>query len=35
MRQRTYPEGHWRIAEARALLGASLASQQRQDEADR
>ena len=25
MRQRTYPAGHWRIAEAQALLGASLA----------
>jgi serine/threonine protein kinase/tetratricopeptide (TPR) repeat protein len=34
MRQRTYPEGHWRIAEAQALLGASLASQQRRDEAE-
>ena len=34
VRQRTYPEGHWRIAEAQALLGASLASQQRHDEAE-
>jgi serine/threonine protein kinase/tetratricopeptide (TPR) repeat protein len=33
MRQRTYPAGHWRIAEAQALLGASLASQHRNDEA--
>jgi len=34
MRQRTYPAGHWRIAEAQALLGASLASQHRNDEAE-
>ena len=34
MRQRTYPEGHWRIAEAQALLGASLAAQHRIDEAE-
>jgi tetratricopeptide (TPR) repeat protein len=33
MRQRTYPEGHWRIAEVQALLGASLAAQRRTDEA--
>ena len=33
MRQRTYPAGHWRIAEAQALLGASLAAQHRNDEA--
>ena len=33
MRQRTYPEGHWRIAEAQALLGASLAEKKRTDEA--
>jgi serine/threonine protein kinase/tetratricopeptide (TPR) repeat protein len=34
MRQRTYPAGHWRIAEAQALLGASLASQHRNEEAE-
>jgi serine/threonine protein kinase/tetratricopeptide (TPR) repeat protein len=34
MRQRTYPEGHWRIAEVQALLGASLAAQRRNDEAE-
>lgn len=33
-RQRTYPAGHWRIAEAQALLGASLASQHRTEEAE-
>ncbi|HUQ87284.1 MAG TPA: serine/threonine-protein kinase [Vicinamibacterales bacterium] len=33
-RQRTYPPGHWRIAEAQALLGASLAAQHRLDEAE-
>jgi hypothetical protein len=34
MRQRMYPPGHWRIAEAQALLGASLAAQGRLDEAE-
>jgi len=34
MRQRTYPAGHWRIAEAQALLGASVAAQHRTDEAE-
>jgi hypothetical protein len=34
LRQRTYPAGHWRIAEAQALLGASLASQHRNEEAE-
>jgi serine/threonine protein kinase len=34
IRERTYPEGHWRIAEAQALLGASLASQHRNHEAE-
>ena len=34
MRQRTYPAGHWRIAEAQALLGASLASQRRYSDAE-
>src|SRR5204863_9569115 len=34
LRQRTYPAGHWRIAEAQALMGASLASQRRYDEAE-
>lgn len=33
MRQRTYPEGHCRIAGAQALLGASLAAQHRDEEA--
>jgi len=33
LRQRTYPAGHWRIAEVQALLGASLAAQHRDDEA--
>jgi hypothetical protein len=33
MRQRMYPPGHWRIAEAQALLGASLAAERRYDEA--
>ena len=35
MRERMYPEGHWRIAEAQALLGASLAAQHRYDEAEK
>jgi hypothetical protein len=34
VRQRIYPAGHWRIAEAQALLGASLAAQHRYDEAE-
>jgi hypothetical protein len=34
MRQRMYPPGHWRIAEAQALLGASLAAQHRDAEAE-
>lgn len=34
MRQRTYTAGHWRIAEAQALLGASLAAQHRNEEAE-
>ena len=34
MRKRTYPVGHWRIAEAQALLGASVAAQHRTDEAE-
>ena len=34
LRQRTYPAGHWRIAEVQALLGASLAAQHRDDEAE-
>jgi len=34
LRQRTYPAGHWRIAEAQALLGASLAAQHRDEEAE-
>jgi len=33
VRQRSYPAGHWRIAEAQALLGASLAAERRFDEA--
>jgi hypothetical protein len=33
VRQRTYPAGHWRIAEAQALLGAVLAAQGRTPEA--
>jgi tetratricopeptide (TPR) repeat protein len=33
VRQRIYPAGHWRIAEAQALLGASLAAQGRTEEA--
>jgi serine/threonine protein kinase len=34
VRQRIYPAGHWRIAEAQALLGASLAAHRRYDEAE-
>ena len=34
VRQRTFPAGHWRIAEAQALLAASLAAQQRFAEAE-
>jgi hypothetical protein len=34
LRQRTYPAGHWRIAEVQALLGASLAAQHRNEEAE-
>lgn len=34
IRQRMYPAGHWRIAEAQALLGASLAAQHRDAEAE-
>jgi len=34
MRERIYPAGHWRIAEAQALLGASLAAQHRYEEAE-
>jgi hypothetical protein len=34
VRQRTYPAGHWRIAEAQALLGASLLAQHRDTEAE-
>jgi hypothetical protein len=34
VRQRNFPAGHWRIAEAQALLGASLAAQRRYDEAE-
>jgi hypothetical protein len=33
VRQRTYPPGHWRIAEAQALLAASLQAQHRDAEA--
>jgi serine/threonine protein kinase len=33
-RQRIYAPGHWRIAEAQALLGASLAAQRRDEEAE-
>ena len=33
VRQRVFPADHWRIAEAQALLGASLAAQHRYDEA--
>ena len=33
VRQRIYPEGHWRIAEVQSLLGASLAAQGRAEEA--
>ena len=35
VRQRIYPAGHWRIAEAQALLGASLAALHRTDEAEK
>jgi len=34
VRQRIYPAGDWRIAEAQALLGASLAAQRSFDEAE-
>ena len=34
VRQRIYPAGNWRIAEAQALLGASLAAERRFDEAE-
>jgi len=34
VRERSLPAGHWRIAEAQALLGASLAAQRRADEAE-
>jgi hypothetical protein len=34
VRQRSYPAGHWRIAEAQALLAASLLAQHRNDEAE-
>ena len=34
VRQRIYAAGHWRIAEAQALLGASLMAQRRNDEAE-
>jgi serine/threonine protein kinase len=34
VRQRIYPAGHWRIAEAQALLGASLLAQHRYAEAE-
>ena len=33
LRERIYAPGHWRIAEAQALLGASLLAQRKQDEA--
>lgn len=33
VRQRIYPEGHWRIAEVQALLGAAVAALGRVDEA--
>lgn len=33
VRQRIYPEAHWRIAEVQALLGASLADQGKIEEA--
>ena len=35
VRERMLPVGHWRIAEAQALLGASLAAQRRFEEARR
>ena len=34
VRERILPAGHWRIAEAQALLGASLAAQRRAEEAE-
>jgi serine/threonine protein kinase len=34
VRQRSYPAEHWRVAEAQALLGASLLAQHRADEAE-
>ncbi|HEX6162460.1 MAG TPA: serine/threonine-protein kinase [Vicinamibacterales bacterium] len=35
IRERSFPAGHWRIAEAQALLGASLAAQRRNAEAEK
>jgi hypothetical protein len=34
VRQHLYPPGDWRIAQVQSLLGASLAAQQRYDEAE-
>ena len=34
VRERILPPGHWRIAEGQALLGASLAAQRRDSEAE-
>jgi hypothetical protein len=34
MRRALLPEGHWKTAEARGLLGECLASQQRYEEAE-